>query len=36
MCFCVVKKAVSGWKPVLGRSLTMEWMSGVSNNTVVN
>ena len=28
-CFCWVKKAVSGWKPVLGRALAMEWVSRV-------
>ena len=28
-CFRWVKKAVSGWKPVLGRALAMEWMSRV-------
>ena len=27
--FCWVKKAVSGWKPVLGRTLAMEWVSRV-------
>ena len=27
---CRGKKAVSGWKPVLGRVLTMEWMYGVN------
>ena len=25
-----MKKAVSGWKPVLGRALAMEWMSGIN------
>ena len=28
-CFCWVRKAVSGWKPVLGRALAMEWVSRV-------
>ena len=28
-CFCWVKKAVSGCKPVLGRALAMEWVSRV-------
>ena len=27
--FCWIKKAVSGWKPVLGRELAMEWVSRV-------
>ena len=28
-CFCRIKKAVSGLKPVLGRTLAMEWVSRV-------
>ena len=24
------KKAVSGWKPVLGTALPMEWMNGIN------
>ena len=28
-CFCWIKKAVSGWKPVLGRAVAMEWVSRV-------
>ena len=28
-CFCWVKKAVSGWKSVLGRALAMVWVSQV-------